>query len=626
MNDVSNPIFRAAGQSLGLFDLLAAIQAGERLELDRLQPHRRGPAVTALAVIMVALRRYADSLPRSAGDWEREWRRQVGADALRLVAPEEEVGFFQPPLDPGKNRSAMSLSDIDFTFAKLAHAAKPVFDGTAEEAVFALWSGQWGLSVAKWNGGSRQGPSVVLPSDDGTLAGEVRHLVDAYESHTPTIVGAQAGASRAADHLLWLQPVSVSGLAMDAVPYPYLEARPCHLIEVAPGRYAGIGQHSVPSRLTGKGHADDPHVPVVGGKPYRLWGGRVWSMRTRHAMLFGSDDVVRPATMAVPGYRAVRVCGLGVDQGKTRGYWEAIHPLAQGAVFSLTMQPRRAADLSQRALDAAQQAEGAIRWAVGALIEGSAQSAAVKAAKARAVQALTSALTEPLTATVLALLAGPPDPAAEQLALLKSAVAVLRAVWSQIATGCPDPLRRARGAYRLGASIDKLTGEPSMTDSPDLARQVYAILNEIAEHLTPNDRARLRTMLSTEPPMLYWMLLGQVPPRLADRPATEAVWRAALPALGAIRPGGLPVGQALARTAYPEMRMRQLLVATGETLVAQLAETVRWLVAHEARAVDLAALAALALADALGDEPCRAELRQQVAMSWVRERSRQERA
>lgn len=26
----------------------------------------------------------------------------------------------------------------------------------------------------------------------------------------------------------------------------------------------------------------------------------------------------------MPGYRVVRVCGLGVDQGKTRGYWEAL--------------------------------------------------------------------------------------------------------------------------------------------------------------------------------------------------------------------------------------------------------------------------------------------------------------
>ncbi|WP_295427039.1 hypothetical protein [uncultured Thiodictyon sp.] len=622
MNAASNPVFGAGGRQLGLFDVFAAIQSGESLELSRLQPHQRGPAVMVLAIMMVALRRYAVAPPQSAADWEGEWLRQVGADALRLIAPEDAIGFFQPPLDPGKNRSAMTLSDIDFTFAKLAHAAKPVADGTAEEAVFALWGGLWGLSVAKWNGGTRQGPSVVLPSADGTLAGEVRHLVSAYEAHTSSIIGTQAAAGRAADHFLWLRPVSAGGITVDTVPYPYLEARPCHLVPAGPGRYAGVGQHSVPSRLAGKGHADDPQVPIIEGKAFRLWGGRVWSMRTRHAMLFGSADVTRPPSMGMPGYRVVRVCGLGVDQGKTRGYWEALHPLVRQAVFSLTTQPERAADLSQRALDAADQVDGALRWAVGALIEGSGQSAAVKAGKARAAHALAGALTDPLTAAVLALLAEPPDLAAEQIALLQTAVAVLRSVWAQIETGCPDPLRRAAGANRLGVGIHKLTGETTMTELPDLSRQVHAILHEIAEHLTPNDRARLRTMLATEPPMLYWLLLGQVSPRLMDRPATESVWRAVLPALGAMRPDGAPIGQALAQSAYPEMRVRQLLTATGETLVGQVAEVVRWLAAHGAGAVDLATLAALALADGLGDEQARAALRQAVAMGWVRAQPR----
>lgn len=352
--------------------------------------------------------------------------------------------------------------------------------------------------------------------------------------------------------------------------------------------------------------------------PTRLWGGRVWSMRTRHAMLFGSEDVLRPTTMGIPGYRVVRVCGLGVDQGKTRGYWEAFHPLSQRAAFSLTTEPRRAADLSQRALDVENEVEGVLRWAMGALMEGSGQSAAVKAGKSRAAHELSTALTEPLTANILGLLAEPPDPAAEQSAMLKTAVAILREVWAQIESGCPDPLRRAAGANRLSARIYKLTGETTMTALPDLAKQVHAVLHEIGDHLTPNDRARLRTMIATEPPMLYWVLLGKVPRRLMESPTTEGVWRAVLPALGAIRTGGTPIGSALAQSGYPEMRVRQLLTATGETLVGQLAEVVRWLVAHEATAIDLAALAALGLADALDEEHTRAELRQQIAMSWVR--------
>jgi len=49
---------------------------------------------------------------------------------------------------------------------------------------------------------------------------------------------------------------------------------------------------------------------------------------------------------------------------------------------------------------------------------------------------------------------------------------------------------------------------------------------------------------------------------------------------------------------------------------------VRWLAAHGAGAVDLATLAALALADGLGDEQARAALRQAVAMGWVRAQPR----
>jgi len=159
MNAASNPVFGAGGRQLGLFDVFAATQSGESLELSRLQPHQRGPAAMVLAIMMVALRRYAVAPPQSAADWEGEWLRQVGADALRLIAPEDEVGFFQPPLDPGKNRSAMTLSDMDYTFTKLAHAAKPIANGTAEEAVFALWGGLWGLSVANW----RPGPATWCP-------------------------------------------------------------------------------------------------------------------------------------------------------------------------------------------------------------------------------------------------------------------------------------------------------------------------------------------------------------------------------------------------------------------------------------------------------------------------------
>ena len=88
MTEVSDRIFAAGGRQLGLFDLFAAIQGGESLELAHLHPHQRAPTVTALAVMMVALRRHASGPLDTAADWEREWLAQVGDDALRLVPAE----------------------------------------------------------------------------------------------------------------------------------------------------------------------------------------------------------------------------------------------------------------------------------------------------------------------------------------------------------------------------------------------------------------------------------------------------------------------------------------------------------------------------------------------------------
>jgi len=391
-----------------------------------------------------------------------------------------------------------------------------------------------------------------------------------------------------------------------------------HLAEVEPGRFAGIGQHSVPSRVAGKAHADDPHVALIDGTPYRLWGGRVWAMPTQHELLFGSQRTMRPKTLGTKGYRVVRVCALGVDQGKTLGYWEAFYPLTQTAAFSLVTQPSRAADLSQRALDAAKEVDGALRWAVDAIVDGSGASAAVKASKGRAAVMLRDAVTEPLTDTVLSLLGEPSDPAGEQQALLATAVAALRRTWSVVSTGCPDPLAVAEGTARIDGRIFKLTGGRPMNESQPLEKQVYATLRDIAAHLTPDDKARLRTMLTSEPPMLYWTLVGQVNVRLMGTPQTEAVWRAVLPALGTVAFTGLPLGKALSHTGYPEMRMRQALTATGSTLVSLLAEIVRWLVAHEVTSVDVSSLATLGLANALGDRDTLAAVRQRIALDYVR--------
>lgn len=155
-----------------------------------------------------------------------------------------------------------------------------------------------------------------------------------------------------------------------------------------------------------------------------------------------------------------------------------------------------------------------------------------------------------------------------------------------------------------------------MIDTP-LARQTHAVLADMAQHLTPSDRARLRTMALADPPLLYWMLLAAVPPAQAESLATEAVWRVVLPALGRVYPSSRGIGRVLFETDLKEMRMERLLGATGRALVAAIAETVRWLVAHEVERAAIGELATLGLADALGDRETLEQARRRIALDFA---------
>jgi hypothetical protein len=259
-------------QQGSFFDLLSAVADGSLLDLPRLRPHQRGPVVTAVAVVMTALRRYAASPPQAAQEWESEWMRQVGPDALRMIAPAGEVAFFQPPLpnDIGHPASDIPLSAVDFTLTRVAHEIKPQRTGTPEQWIYALMSGAWSLSLAKWHGGARQGLTVALPSVGGSIGSEIATLVRAYEGHRPTVVGVNTKPSRAADHFVWMRPHGDT-LTVDTLPYPSVEAQPYHLVEES-GVLKAVGRHSLPLRIQKEAHLEDPHVPLIAGQPFKLKG------------------------------------------------------------------------------------------------------------------------------------------------------------------------------------------------------------------------------------------------------------------------------------------------------------------------------------------------------------------
>lgn len=612
---LAEPIFTTTGKqaSASLFDLFARFTDGESLELPRMAPHQRVPVATALSILMTVLRRYAKSPLQTPAEWEAEWMTQIGADALRLKVPDTEVGFLQPPLEAAGFRSPMTLSDIDLTFAKLAHAVKPIDAGSAEEAVLALMGGTWRSSALKWIGGSRYGLAAVLASDDGSLAGEVRHLVAAYEAGPSGLSRRHANATRASDHLLWLRPVTQSVLNPDCIPWPYHEARPCHLVKQGEGVFNGIGQHSAPRRLAGDSHAGDPHVPLIKGAPYRLSDKRPWSLNTLHEMLFGSERTTRPAALGVSGYRCVRVCAVTTRQATTLGYREAFFPVAQTAAFSLFSRPDRAAELSRRALDTTSLVSKKLAYAAGKLVDGSDKSAAVESFRAAVKTQFLNEVSHPLTQVVLQLLERAEDPAGEQASLNACAVATARFIWARCISGSHRPLAIAETSSYLNYHFKQLTGESSMTETPEMAQQCHAILRDFASHLTPEQRAKLRSMVPARPAMAYYTGLAAIPVSLRDAP----VWSVLLPVLGRLRPNGQHPGRALADTGYPELRMQRLLAASGEILDDQVSTACRWLISREVTAVDLGLLAALGVADWQDDVETLKALRTHLALGYV---------
>ena len=155
-------------------------------------------------------------------------------------------------------------------------------------------------------------------------------------------------------------------------------------------------------------------------------------------------------------------------------------------------------------------------------------------------------------------------------------------------------------------------------DPPQLSRRVYAMLSEIAAHLTPNDKARLRSMSMEHPTLTYWEILAAVPENLTSRGPCDEAWRVIAKALGHLELGGAGLGRALADADYPEMRMDRLLAATGDALRGQVAEALRWLEATGTSRVRLSDAAVLMLADAVGDTTASEDIRRRTALDYVR--------
>jgi hypothetical protein len=222
----------------------------------------------------------------------------------------------------------------------------------------------------------------------------------------------------------------------------------------------------------------------------------------------------------------VRVCALGTEKGKTRGFREALFSATSGTqLFSLDPpgSDDRPARLSTRALEAISRGGTILYSALAELFRDGGDLGDVgKRRVAIAVDEFRSTVTHRSVETVFGLLGRKEDLTEEQRCFDQLVTEAMVASFELASTALVDALAIARASLRLSSGIRfELRGtEMRATKStPALARQVFAILEDIAAHLTPDDRARLRTMSRAQPPLTFWKHIAAVPDEQSDDPA-----------------------------------------------------------------------------------------------------------
>jgi hypothetical protein len=618
--------------------------------------HQRAQTVTVLAVTMHVLTRYSsccgDVDRKSESSWAEAWNELIGPDALRITAPHGEAAFLQPPtreprLDKdGELKDRQLIEEADLLVAKVQHEVKCTWStARAETAIFSLIGGLSRPYTNFYLTSTRIGLCAVLPSTDGTIGSEISALVSAYDQ-----LNLPANSAKAADHFVWLRPYrprndqgeADAPISFADLPRPFLDiGRAQRIIPLYQQGDAGYGIWACPNntiRVTGADPwLDDPHTPKTtsadGTRRYKL-AAKTFDHRFQHHVLFGSVEkqstIERPRILDLADYQCVRVCALGTEQGKTRGYHEALYAATRSEGLFHLNPPKpedRPARLSASALATIDAGSKVLYAALAVLYPDAgglndAERSRIKVAQAAYHQAAGHASVQ----LVFDLLNSPENVEIEQQRFDAMAAVEVRRAFSLATTALLRPLHAARAEQRLEAGIrSKLHGE-SMSrefEPPMLARQSFAILRDLTEHANPNDRAQLRTMSLPEPPLSFWKMLARVPQEQIDNEHCLEIWKRILKALGDIRHSGASLGRALAIQDFPEHRMDRLLTASGASLPGLIDEALRWLVSHRVEHADLSVLATLGIADGLGDAEARDWSRRQIALAYVRSKQAQ---
>jgi hypothetical protein len=628
------PIFTATTTSgrknYSLFDLMAAAARGGLIDLPGMAVHQRALVITALAIMMHVLARYAKVDRTSEMSWAQAWDDLIGPDALRVTAPHGEVAFLQPPTN--EPTSQQSIEAADLLLPNVEHEVKRTWaTARAEEAIFSLIGSLSRPNVKDHRSSTRTGLCAILPSVDGTLGSEICSLLSAYgQLKLPA-----DRSTKAADHFVWLTPYrpQAAPISFANLPRPFLDiGRAQRIVQTDNGRFEIWACPNNTIRVTGSDPwLDDPHTPRVtdeeGTKRYKL-AAKTFDHRFQHHVLFGSVDkrhtIERPRILDLVDYRCVRLCALGTDQGKTKGYCETLFVAVRSDGLFHLDPPKpedRPARLSASAIATIKTGSEVLFSALAALYPDTNDLNNVEKSRIRAAeQTYYDAVGHASVQLVFDLLNDSENAPEEQRRFDRLIAAEVRRAFNLAATALIRPLRAARAGHRLEAGIHfRLKGESMSKEfsPPPLARQAFAILREITEHATPNDRATLRTMFLPEPPLSFWKMMATVPQEQIDDEHSLAIWKRVLRILGHLRHSSTSLGRTLAAQDFPEDRMDRLLTASGTSLPGLIDEALRWLVSHRVEATDLSVLATLGIADALGDSEARDWARKQMALDYV---------
>jgi hypothetical protein len=348
------------------------------------------------------------------------------------------------------------------------------------------------------------------------------------------------------------------------------------------------------------------------------WLSTAFGLIALSTRLWRGLEVSRPRILDLaPAYSHVRISGIGFDNGITRGAWASLYRIGRGKKMKLGGGAAdRLSDLSSRALSVVREATGLLYGPMLTLY-GNADNA--KPYLNRVQSQLRGLLGHASLQTILDLVAETPDTEAEQRTLHEMAASGLRIVWHGVSVVLHDPLDLARASLQLNYGMQLKLGEYLMPESvpSKLSAQIHATLYEMDAHLTPTNRASIRSA-ATELPVDAWLALAAAPASDMDEPKTRMVWETIVRALGVVRQGGPDIGAVLAQTDYPEARLSALLTARGDALVGLIAEAVRWLVTHDVERCTLTEIVALGIADARGDIVSREEAVARIALGYAR--------